>query len=138
MNPFRYGKPVSGEHFCDRRQELERLLANIRSSNSLWLYSPRRYGKTSLIREAFHLVSGEVETAFVDLYGVNDVDDFATSFLRGISPLVARLLGGGRKALTWFRGIFTAVSPQLTLDDSGQPVFSLAMRVPPREQTRTI
>jgi hypothetical protein len=40
MNPFQFGKPVSAEHFCNRRADLARLVASLRSDNSIWLYSP--------------------------------------------------------------------------------------------------
>jgi len=136
VNPFLYGKPVVGEHFCDRRDELERLTANVRSPNSLWLYSPRRLGKTSLIKEAFHLAGDEVETAFVDLYGIGDATDFAAALLAGLSPLVDRLAGGPRRALGWLKSLLTVVSAQMSVDESGHPVFSLAVRTPPSERER--
>jgi uncharacterized protein len=126
MNPFRYGKPVTGEHFCNRRTELERLVASIRSGNSLWLYSPRRYGKTSLIKEAFALAANGHESAFIDLYAVSTPEEFAASFLRGISPVIKRMTGGLDKALTWLQRLHSATSLQATIDDAGRPVFSLS------------
>ena len=108
--------------------ELERLVASVRSGNSLWLYSPRRYGKTSLIKKAFALAANGHESTFIDLYGVSTPEEFAASFLRGISPVVKRMTGGLDKALTWLQRLLSATSLQATIDDAGRPAFSLSRR----------
>ena len=50
-NPFIYGEEVSGEYFCDREEEIKELLRDIENSQNVIIFSPRRYGKTSLIKE---------------------------------------------------------------------------------------
>ena len=134
MNPFLYGKPVTGAHFCNRKNELVRLTASVRSHNSIWLYSPRRYGKTSLVKESFTSAGKGIETAFIDLYGITGNEGFITAFLGGTSTLVNRLAGGYEKAMNTFRRVLTAVRPQLTVDDAGHPVFSLTSSLPSAEQ----
>lgn len=52
MNPFKYGKIVSGEFFYDRREELQRIKETLKGGNNLVLYAPRRYGKSSLVHKA--------------------------------------------------------------------------------------
>lgn len=51
-NPYHYGTPVEGEHFTGRRKELSALLARMRDGINVVVISPRRYGKTSLLRAA--------------------------------------------------------------------------------------
>ncbi len=51
-NPFHYGSPVSAEHFTDRREELRILTTSLLQGQNLILLSPRRYGKTSLLKRA--------------------------------------------------------------------------------------
>ena len=46
-NPFEYGGVVSGEAFCNREQELGDLLRAIENAEKLFVFSERRYGKTS-------------------------------------------------------------------------------------------
>jgi len=53
MNPFMYGKIVTGKHFFDRVDELKRILDTLEGGNNLVLYAPRRYGKSSLVKRAF-------------------------------------------------------------------------------------
>ncbi len=50
VNPFKYGKEVSGYRFYDRVQDagkLRRRLAD--GSTNVVMFAPRRYGKTSLV-----------------------------------------------------------------------------------------
>lgn len=65
-NPFQYGSAVSAERFTDRREELRVLTTCMRNGQNVILLSPRRYGKTSLLRRAAEKViaaGGRVGTA---------------------------------------------------------------------------
>src|SRR5688572_6979942 len=52
QNPFVYGEVVPGEAFVDREVELDRLVEDLAGGQKVFLISPRRYGKSSLIRQA--------------------------------------------------------------------------------------
>ena len=49
-NPFRFGQVVSGDLFCNRTSEIKRITNDLTGGQSIVLYSPRRYGKTSLLQ----------------------------------------------------------------------------------------
>ena len=51
-NPFVYGEVVPRSAFVDRHDELKRLAADLLAGQKVFLISPRRYGKSSLIRRA--------------------------------------------------------------------------------------
>ena len=51
-NPFVYGEVVPGDAFVDRIDELARLVRDLEAAQKIFLISPRRYGKSSLIRRA--------------------------------------------------------------------------------------
>src|SRR5205085_12372498 len=51
-NPFVYGEVVPAAAFVDRVVELDRLVADLAAGQKVFLISPRRYGKSSLIRHA--------------------------------------------------------------------------------------
>jgi len=51
-NPFVYGEVVPDAAFVDREEELQRLAADLAAGQKVFLISPRRYGKSSLIRRA--------------------------------------------------------------------------------------
>src|SRR5262245_48375841 len=51
-NPFVYGEVVPASAFVDRIVELDRLVGDLAAGQKVFLISPRRYGKSSLIRHA--------------------------------------------------------------------------------------
>ena len=69
-NPFLLSGYVSPEYFCDRVEETQKLISALRNGRNVTLISPRRMGKTGLLRHAFH----EIQSAkagncyYVDLY----------------------------------------------------------------------
>src|SRR6185369_15390586 len=52
QNPFVYGEVVPAAAFADRVEELDRLVADLVAGQMVFLISPRRYGKSSLVRHA--------------------------------------------------------------------------------------
>jgi hypothetical protein len=56
-NPFIYGEVVSAGAFVNRVAELDRLVADLTAGQKVFLISPRRYGKSSLIRQALTSLS---------------------------------------------------------------------------------
>src|SRR5579872_6235843 len=51
-NPFVYGEVVPPAAFVNRVAELDRLVGDLASGQKIFLISPRRYGKSSLVRRA--------------------------------------------------------------------------------------
>src|SRR5260221_14153565 len=49
-NPFVYGEVVTATAFADREHERDRLGQDLAEGQKVFLISPRRYGKSSLIR----------------------------------------------------------------------------------------
>ena len=52
QNPFVYGEVVPVTAFVDREVELDRLTGDLMAGQKIFLISPRRYGKSSLVRQA--------------------------------------------------------------------------------------
>src|SRR5229473_7893106 len=52
QNPFVYGEVVPAAAFINRVVELDRLTGDLAAGQKVFLISPRRYGKSSLIRQA--------------------------------------------------------------------------------------
>ena len=55
-NPFVYGEVVPTAAFVDREVELDRLTRDLLAGQKVFLISPRRYGKSSLVRQALAAV----------------------------------------------------------------------------------
>ncbi|GFP38187.1 uncharacterized protein HKBW3S44_01867, partial [Candidatus Hakubella thermalkaliphila] len=80
-NPFKYGEVVIGEDFADRQKELEELVRDLRDGQRIFLISPRRYGKTSLIMNSLMKLKEEgCSTTYLDLYKAPSLRQFLEQY----------------------------------------------------------
>ncbi|MBI3401107.1 MAG: hypothetical protein HY048_06775 [Acidobacteria bacterium] len=86
-NPFVYGEVVPTAAFVNRVAELDRLVRDLAAAQKVFLISPRRYGKSSLIRQALAAMARR---------GALTVDVTVSSF----SSYVAFLEGYARALMT--------------------------------------
>ena len=84
-NPFKYGSVVSGDYFTDRREETAEILQFINSPNHLILISPRRFGKTSLIRKV--LSQTKRHAIYVNVQNAGGPADLAILLLKAAYKL---------------------------------------------------
>lgn len=84
-NPFKFGTVVDEPYFINRKSELARVREILNSANHLILISPRRFGKTSLIKKALN--NDERKNIFLDIQLTNSIEDFAAQYLRRIYSL---------------------------------------------------
>jgi hypothetical protein len=94
-NPFRAGRPVTGEHFTNRTSELAMIEAIMLAEQNAVVISPRRYGKTSLLRVA----GASVEAAgglhaHVNLMRADSPAMIADSIAQAIVPISRPWLAG--------------------------------------------
>lgn len=90
QNPFAYSNYVTGESFCNRKRELSELLKYIKGSQNVLLYSHRRYGKSSLIRQVFREIREKnlnIGAMHIELYGTISEKDFITRTFQGLNQL---------------------------------------------------
>jgi hypothetical protein len=105
QNPFAYSNYVTGESFCNRKKELSELLTYIKTSQNILLYSHRRYGKSSLIHQAFNIIKAKklnIGAMHVELYGTISEKDFITRTFQCLNQLESnfeRLLKSVSKAV---------------------------------------
>ena len=121
MNPFIYGEEVEGENFCNRLEEIKELLSEIESFQNILIYSPRRYGKTSLIKEVFKKLKRKgFLTVYIDLYPAISENDFARISLKSISQVIGGTKGNVIKRLKdYLKQIATSLF--LTFSEDGTP-----------------
>ncbi|HOS71392.1 MAG TPA: ATP-binding protein [Bacteroidales bacterium] len=81
-NPFKFGTVVDGIYFTDREEEVSQISSYLKSENHLIIISPRRFGKTSLIRKILS-ASGR-RFIYLDMQLVLTEEDFAAQLLKRI------------------------------------------------------
>jgi len=122
-NPFKYGVVVSGNDFADREKELKELVGKLKENVRIFLVAPRRYGKTSLIKNALEKIEKRgLLIAYVDLYWVTSSKEFfefyVSSLLRGSKSITKR-------ALSIVRDFLPRLRPRLSFDQDGRVEFTL-------------
>ena len=58
-NPFIFGEIGTGAAFVDRVDELQQVVRDVTDGRKLFLLSPRRFGKSSLVVVAFERMNAE-------------------------------------------------------------------------------
>lgn len=68
-NPFVVTGKIEREYFCDRVEESRKIVKSINNGNNIVLISPRRMGKTGLMRYCYDFEFGKDEyyTFFIDI-----------------------------------------------------------------------
>src|SRR5262245_41759248 len=97
-NPFVYGEIVPASAFVDRVEELDRLIGDLAAGQKVFLISPRRYGKSSLVRRALAAM-GRRGALTIEV----SVSSFSSylAFLEGYARAVAAVdTSGARSWLT--------------------------------------
>lgn len=77
--PFNFGKVAVGENFINRTEELQRLSTNFTSGLNTMLISPRRWGKSSLVKKAAEIVEKQnpkIKVCLIDTFSVNTEKEF--------------------------------------------------------------
>ena len=112
-NPFVYGEIVPEAAFADRVDELAELVADLENAQKVFLISPRRYGKSSLIRRALaslqrhgHLTV-EVTVASYSSY---------LAFLEGYARAIASIQTPWDRARAWLREALGANRPEIRVE----------------------
>ena len=85
-SPFKFGKIVHGERFSNRSKERNRLKTNFKSGLNTILISPRRWGKSSLIKEVASEYGPNSKTrfCFIDLMSIRTEEEFYTMFAKAV------------------------------------------------------
>ena len=78
-NPFIIKGYKSADLFCDREKETEKILNLIQNSVDITLISPRKFGKSGLIRHVFNQISQrnlDYKTIYVDIFSTLNLNEF--------------------------------------------------------------
>ena len=117
-NPFVYGEVVPAAAFIDRVTELERLTGDLTDGQKVFLISPRRYGKSSLIRQALAAM-GRRRALTVEV----TVSSFSSyvAFLEGYARALVAAETRGDRARTWLRDAISSTRVDVAPDAGAGP-----------------
>lgn len=129
--PFVYGTSVSGDNFTDRVEETSRIKKNFRAGINTILISPRRIGKTSLVKKVISEMDGlEPVIVFMDVYDCRSPHDFylrySQSILKALSSTAERLMENAKEFLG-------RLAPRISVSPDLASEYSLSIGVNPKE-----
>ena len=125
-NPFVTKGYAGSEYFCDRVRETNDILSLLTNENNLALISPRRLGKTDLIRHCFAQpdIKDHYHTFVIDIYATNSLRDFVNEFGKAIMD---DLKSKGRKVWGLFFTTLKSLQSEISFDISGNPVWGIGL-----------
>ena len=122
-NPFVYGEVVPPAAFINRVAELDRLTGDLAAGQKVFLISPRRYGKSSLIRQA--LAAMARRGALTVEVTVSSFSSYV-AFLEGYARALAAAETKGERARSWLRAAISSTRVELGADAGAGPVGRVA------------
>lgn len=136
-NPFIYQGYVNPNYFCDRTEETEKLISNLRNGRNTVLVSPRRIGKTGLIKNTFYRLKMEEKDAiciYLDIFATKNQQEFVQLLGTAISQ---DMLSRGQKAIKRLLEYFGSWRPVFGIDPyTGTPTISISIE--PGQSTVTL
>jgi uncharacterized protein len=134
-NPFVYGEVVPGEAFVDREDELDRLVADLGGGQKVFLISPRRYGKSSLIRQTLDSLRRRGALA-VELT-VSSYSSYL-AFLEGYARAIAAVESKWERARTWLTEAIASTRPEVRYEPKDTGLGRLSVAFPQVTTARDI
>lgn len=125
-NPFVTKGYAGPEYFCDRVKETSQLVELITNGNNMALISPRRVGKTDLIRHCFQQreIKDRYYTFHIDIYATSSLRDFVNVFGRAI---LDELKPKGKVVWDGFLQVLRSLRSEITYDVNNFPTWSLGL-----------
>ena len=128
--PFVYGMSVGEENFTDRELETKRLRLNFENGVNSIIISPRRMGKTSLVKHVQTQMqdNDDVKVVYMDIYKCRTEYDFyekyASSIIAATSTRIERIIETAKEFLM-------GITPKLSYTPEPTSDFSLSLGITP-------
>jgi hypothetical protein len=135
QNPFIYGEVVPAAAFVDRVVELDRLIGDLAAGQKIFLISPRRYGKSSLVRRALAAM-GRRGVITVEV----TVSSFSSyvAFLEGYARAVVAAETQAERARSWLRDAIRSTRADVRHVQGSPPLGALSVSFPAARSDRDV
>jgi len=130
---FVYGVAVSDYNFIGREQETKRLLDNFRGGINVILMSPRRLGKTSLVKHVCNKLDEEdIITVYLDIFGCKSEYDFYNKLAAEVLKQTAS------KHELWLeeaKEFIYRLTPKISFNPEPNADFAISLGITPKTHT---
>jgi len=126
-NPFVYGEVVPAASFVDREVELDRLTSDLLAGQKVFLISPRRYGKSSLVTQALRAAARRgALTVDVTVSSYSSYVGFLEGYARALLSVETR----ADRVRAWLHDMVGGVRPEIRLEPAGRGQTQLSFSFP--------
>lgn len=130
---FIYGKMVEGENFTDRIKETKRLKANFEEGLNTIVISPRRIGKSSLVKRVKDSIDNpNIKVVMVDIYDCRSEYDFLNRFA---AVLMKEAAGRMDRVLDTIQKFLVRVVPKVSYSPAPLMDYSISLGITPQNYT---
>lgn len=127
---FIYGVSVSGENFTDRVEETRRLTMDFENGVNVILISPRRMGKTSLVKKVqSHVDNPKIRVVYMDIYDCRSEYDFYNKFA---TTILKKTSGKMDLFLDNVKQFLTRLSPKISFSPDPNMDYSVSLGITPK------
>lgn len=128
---FVYGVSVEGNNFTDRVKETRRLKMNFENGLNVVLISPRRMGKTSLVKRVQEIVDKSmIQTVYIDIYDCRSEYDFYNKFAEALLKQTASKI---ELALENVKRFLVRLTPKVAFSPDLASEYSFSLGITPKE-----
>lgn len=136
-NPFITYGYKGNRYFCDRENETKKLIEALQNDRNVTLISPRRVGKTGLIKHVFSQIERQdkhVKCFYIDIFATKNLEQMVQLMARNI---LGHLDSTPQAALKRLQEFFGSLRPTMSFDQlTGLPSVSLDIK--PTEEAQTL
>lgn len=133
INPFVFGKAAEGEYFTDRQEDARRLNANLTHGINTILISPRRWGKTSLVKKVISEISNpSIRPIYIDIFQCKSENEFYHAFASTIIKQTSSKLEEWAEMAKTF---LSRVSPKFSFGPDPMSDFSMSFDWNPKDDS---
>ena len=136
LSPFQFGTLATNENFIDRQEDRALLNQLLSSHINVMLISPRRWGKSSLVKRAMSELAGEdnnVRICYIDAFSIGSESEFYRTFASQViacaSSKMDRWIEDAKKFLT-------GVIPQVVINDQVTDFMAFDLKFVPLERDK--
>ena len=127
---FVYGMSVEGENFTDRVKESKRLKMDFENGVNVVLVSPRRIGKSSIVRKVMkEITDPKIKTVYIDIYDCRNEYDFYNRFAAEVLKQTATK---AENVVENIKKFLVRLSPKIAFSPEPTSEFSLSLGITPQ------
>lgn len=127
---FVYGMSVEGENFTDRVKESKRLKMDFENGVNVVLVSPRRIGKSSIVRKVMkEITDPSIKTVYIDIYDCRNEYDFYNRFA---AEVLKQTSTKAENVIENIKKFLVRLTPKIAFSPEPTSEFSLSLGITPQ------